>query len=408
MREFNRSKPHSFQRNNGGGRFGRPSSSRFGKPARRGFSGENIAHTRYVKKAAPIAEQPEFTPKHTFNDFGFPEIIARGIEAKGYTKPTPIQDEAMGPIMEGRDVVAIANTGTGKTATFLLPILSKMFTDRRQKALVLIPTRELAVQVDDELRAFSRNMQIRSVLTMGGASITQQMHLLRKNPQFVIATPGRLKDLINRRAINLADFHTVVLDEVDRMVDIGFLPDVRMIVSHLAEERQSLFFSATVTPEIDSVIRTFAKDPVKISVRTQETAATIDQDVVKVEHGKEKLWKLFDIARDRAHNKILVFVRTKRGADQLSNDLYDEGFHVAAIHGDRSQGQRTRALADFKMGKIRMLVATDVAARGIDIPDVSLVINYDEPGTYADYVHRIGRTGRAGKAGKALTFVVGR
>lgn len=399
-------------------RFGGHSSGKFGGPRSSGrgggfarksrFSDERIDSTRYVKKAvAPKAEEV-YAPTHTFADFDIDRRIKENLLAHGYTIPTPIQDQAIKPILEGRDVVAIANTGTGKTATFLLPTLTKIHATRGERALILVPTRELAQQVADELRMFSRNMPVHSLIAIGGMSISQQISLLRRNPQFLIATPGRLKDLIQRNAISLSQFRTVILDEVDRMVDIGFLPDVRFIVDKLAKPRQSLFFSATATPEIHSIIASFATDPVTISVKKTETASSVEQDVVKIERGKEKVWKLFDLARDKAHAKMLVFVRTKRGADQLSRELYDEGFFVSSIHGNKSQGQRTRAIADFKNGRIRILVATDVAARGIDIPDVSLVVNYDEPATYSDYVHRIGRTGRAGKAGKALTFVIGR
>lgn len=384
------------------------SRGRFGGYAKRKPShSASIDPRAYVMKAAPVTEAEVFTPKHSFADFKLDHKILTNITKSGYTNPTPIQDEAIEPILEGSDVVAIANTGTGKTATFLLPTLTKIMRDRRERALVMVPTRELAIQVREELEKFAQGTGIRSLLVMGGSNIVSQMKGLKSNPSFVIATPGRLKDLINRNAINLSSFRTVVLDEVDRMVDIGFLPDVRFIVGKLASPRQSLFFSATMTNDIRSVLQTFTQNPVNISVKKTETALTVDQDIVRVERGKEKLWKLVELAEVREYLKILVFVRTKRGADQLAKELTYERFRVAAIHGNKAQGARNRALSDFKTSKVQLLVATDVAARGIDIPNVNLVVNYDEPATYEDYVHRIGRTGRAGKTGKALTFVVG-
>ena len=380
-----------------------------------GFKRNRPAHSAqidpraYVLKAAPQTEvKEEFIPKHQFSDFPMSPRLLQNVTAHGYKTPTPIQDEAMSSVFEGKDVVAIANTGTGKTAAFLLPIIEKLLNKHDEKALIMVPTRELAMQVEDELFAFTRGINVRSLLAIGGTNIMRQIHGLKTNPRIVIATPGRLKDLIERNLINLSQFRTVVLDEVDRMVDIGFLPDVRFIVSKLATPRQSLFFSATITPEIRSVLQTFAPSPVNISVKKTETQLLVDQDVVRVDSGKDKLWKLVEIAENRDYTKILVFVRTKRGADQLAKELDYERFRVAAIHGNKAQGARTRALADFKQSRVQILVATDVAARGIDIPDVNLVVNFDEPSTYEDYVHRIGRTGRAGKTGKALTFLVGR
>ncbi len=396
---YNRS--HSFRRG--------PARRGFGH-ARRPFGAKAapLAPQKYVQKAEEVAPEAPFIPVHSFADFNLGTQILKNLEVKGYKQPTPIQDQVILPIIEGKDVVAIANTGTGKTAAFLLPVIQKMIGNPHLKALVLVPTRELAVQVEEECYAFAKNMNIKSMIAIGGAGISKQIYDLRRNPQFLIATPGRLKDLIQRNAVNLSQFKIVILDEVDRMVDVGFLPDVRFIVGKLAQPRQSLFFSATVTPEIESIINSFAKDAVKISVRKTETAKTVDQDIVKVKSLKEKLWKLYELARDKEHSKMLVFVRTKHGADQISRELDREGFFVSAIHGNKSQYQRTRAISDFKQGRVRVLVATDIAARGIDIPDISLVVNFDEPATYADYVHRIGRTGRAGKKGRALTFIVSR
>ncbi len=401
FQNYNRNRNSRFSpRGNFGGGFNR---------SRRPAHSAQIDPRAYVLKAPLQTEvKEEYVPKHQFSDFPLSDRLLQNVLAHGYKTPTPIQDEAMLHVCEGQDVVAIANTGTGKTAAFLLPIIEKITQKHDEFALIMVPTRELAIQVEDELFAFTKGINVRSLLAIGGTNIMRQIHGLRTNPRVVIATPGRLKDLIERNLINLSKFRTVVLDEVDRMVDIGFLPDVRFIVGKLATPRQSLFFSATITPEIRSVLQTFAPNPINISVKKTETTLLVDQDVVKVDTGKDKLWKLVEIAENRDYTKILVFVRTKRGADQLAKELNYERFRVAAIHGNKAQGARTRALDDFKSSRVQILVATDVAARGIDIPNVNLVINYDEPGTYEDYVHRIGRTGRAGKTGKALTFLVGR
>jgi len=369
-------------------------------------SDESISSSRYTNKAMEQKEEAPYVPTHTFADFALNDRLKQNIIARGYTTPTPIQDQAIPVLLEGRDVIGIANTGTGKTAAFLLPLINKIMTNPEEKALILVPTRELAVQVEDEFRAFSKGLQVRAILCIGGASITQQMFFLRKNPHIVIGTPGRIKDLIERNALRLTQFKNVVLDEVDRMVDIGFIHDVKYMVSLMSPTRQSFFFTATVSRDIEPIVASFLNDPVTVSVKKNETAAHIEQDVIHVKTAREKLDKLTDMLKNRELSKVLVFVRTKKGAEQLAKTLDKEGYFSSSIHGNKTQGQRMRALRDFKENKIKVLVATDVAARGIDIPDVTHVINFDEPGTYTDYVHRIGRTGRATKSGKAFTFVI--
>jgi len=270
----------------------------------------------------------------------------------------------------------------------------------------MVPTRELAAQISDELKSFSQNIRLTKVLCIGGASMNQQVYALRSNPNVIIGTPGRLKDLINRRLINMSQIKTVVLDEVDRMVDIGFIRDMEYILGLLPHERQSLFFSATVSPQIAGIIKSFSNDPLTISVKTHETAANVEQDIIKVRDAGDKMEKLHAMLRQEEFKKVLIFGRTKWGVEKLSNSLTQNGFLATSIHGNKSQGQRQRALMEFKQNRLQILVATDVAARGLDIEDVSHVINFDEPATYTDYVHRIGRTGRGNKLGKALTFVM--
>ena len=365
--------------------------------------GEDLNPMMFVLKAVP-AEEEVYVPKKTFSDFGFSDQLKRNISGRGYTRLTPIQDQAMGLLLEGRDLVGLANTGTGKTAAFLLPLINKVSRDRREKVLIVAPTRELAMQIQDELRQFCGGIGIGSVLCIGGASIGQQIEGLRRGPNFVIGTPGRIKDLEQRRVLRLGEYNNVVLDEVDRMLDMGFIHDVRRIVSKLPKQRQSLFFSATLPEKTKDLMKEFLVNPVTVSVTNGATARNVDQDIIRV-GGRDKVEILHQLLREEGFNKVLVFGRTKWGINKLEKALLDRGHRTAAIHGNKSQGQRTKALAMLKNNQIRILLATDVAARGIDVSDITYVINYDVPGSYDDYVHRIGRTGRAGKPGVALTFV---
>jgi ATP-dependent RNA helicase RhlE len=308
--------------------------------------------------------------------------------------------------MAGRDLIGLANTGTGKTAAFLLPVMQRMLHKQAERCLILVPTSELAMQIEDEFRMFARGLGLYATLVVGGASINRQLEQLRRRPQFIVATPGRLKDLLENYGASVHDFDVLVLDEADRMLDMGFIRDIRSIMSHLRDERQTLFFSATITPDIEQLLGTILRDPVTVSVRKGVTSDHVDQDVVRIDGGKEaKEDKLVELLEGPEFTKVLVFGETKWGVQRLADRLTKRGLRVAAIHGNKSQPQRQRALNDFKAGKVQALIATDVAARGLDISGVSHVINYDAPKQYEDYVHRIGRTGRAGAVGKALTFV---
>lgn len=358
----------------------------------------------FIKKSANISTE-KYTSLKTFSDFELTDKLKRNIFEHGYTSPTKIQDQTIPHLLNGRDVIGIANTGTGKTAAFLIPLVNKSFLDRNERVLIVTPTRELAMQIADELRAFMKGMDLDAVLCIGGANMDRQEKKLYHNPHFVIGTPGRLKDLIERRKLNLNLFRNIVLDEVDRMVDIGFIHDVKYFISLLPKKRQSLFFSATISPKVKEILQSFVIDPVTISVKQQDTSENVDQDIVRVNGSINKIDTLHNLLTNDGFDKVLIFGRTKWGIEKLTRDLITRGFRAAAIHGNKTQGQRQRALEQFKQNDISILLATDVASRGLDIENVTHVINYDAPETYDDYIHRIGRTGRAGKKGIALTFV---
>lgn len=358
----------------------------------------------FVKKAVDSTEE-EFVATKKFSDFPLIDKLHRNISEHGYIDPTAIQEQAIPQIIEGRDLIGIANTGTGKTAAFLISLINKSYLDRNQRVLIVVPTRELAIQIADEYKIFAKGTDLDVVALIGGANIKRQKMVLRHSPHFVIATPGRLKDLINQRSINLMLFQNIVLDEVDRMVDIGFIHDIKFIISHLPRKRQSLFFSATIDKRTDEILKSFVTNPVTVSVKRGNTADNVDQDIIKVSDKNKKIEVLHDLLIQPDFEKVIIFGRTKWGMEKLSRALVQRGFRSAAIHGNKTQNQRQRALNDFKEDRINVLIATDVASRGIDIEDVTHVINYDAPTSYDDYVHRIGRTGRAGKKGVALTFV---
>jgi superfamily II DNA/RNA helicase len=358
-----------------------------------------------VNKAVITEETDHFVPEHRFADFHIEESLKKNVTAKGYELPTPIQDRAIPHVLKGSDVVGIAQTGTGKTAAFLIPLIHKVISQRGQQVLIVVPTRELAIQIDSELREFVKGMRIFSVTCVGGVGLGAQVSALRHPNQFVIGTPGRLKDLVERKSLRLKEYQTIVLDEADRMLDMGFIRDMRAIMNAMPSPRQTLFFSATLSPEIEKLIHEFLHDPVRIKVATQVTADSIDQNVVNIPRGGNKIEILSTLLKQPDFDKVLVFGRTKHGVEGLAKKLSQMGFKAESIHGNKSQGQRQKALSLFKQDHVRVLVATDVAARGLDIRGVSHVINFDLPATHDDYVHRIGRTGRAGKPGKALTFL---
>ena len=390
------------RRNSGGG--GRPG----GRSRYQGRGGPKLSPldiSSFINKAAIITEKVEhFVPEHQFSDFKIDARIIRTLEKNGYQQPTPIQDKIIPHILNGRDVVGLANTGTGKTAAFLLPLIQRFVAAKDKQALILTPARELALQIDQEFRIFSRGLGLYSVVCVGGANINTQIRELRYFNNLIIGTPGRTIDLINRKCLRLGEIATVVLDEADQMLDMGFINDIRLIMTHVPKERHTLCFAATMSRTIEGLIQNFLNNPITISVKTQDTSKNVEQDIVKV-RGLDKVEMLHNILNDPEFKKVLVFGRTKHGVEKLSKKLLSRGFKAESIHGNKSHGQRQRALKRFKENQSQVLVATDVAARGLDIDSVSHVINYDLPATYDDYIHRIGRTGRGTKKGKALTFV---
>lgn len=390
----------------GGYAVGRGGRSRGAYGSRGGYSSSND-YSKYISKAIEVKEEV-YEPKHKFLDFPLNAKLQGNIAEQGYVVPTPIQDESIPLLLDGRDVVGIANTGTGKTAAFLIPLINKTIvggSQNMQQSLIVVPTRELAMQVEEEFLKLGGNMRLFSACLVGGMDIRRQIKRLQKPNHFIIGTPGRLVDLVERRVLDLSKVQNVVLDEVDRMLDMGFLPDVQFLIDKLPKERQSLFFSATMDKAVEPIMKKLLIDPVTVSVKKGITSQNVDQDIIRVERGVNKVDLLHELLNKGELSKVLIFCQTKRAVERLYNDLLDRGFKVESIHGDKTQGRRKIALEKFKAGRVDILVATDVAARGIDVQDISHVINYEAPISYDDYIHRIGRTGRAGKKGKALTFV---
>ena len=359
----------------------------------------------FINKAAASSSPEEvFVPEHSFADFGLNSLLLRSIEQKGYVQPTPIQDKIIPLVLEGKDVVGLSNTGTGKTAAFLIPLIEKVLQNPREQILIVTPTRELALQIEQELLSITKHMRIYSITCVGGEYIGMQIRRLRHKNNFIIGTPGRLIDLVKRGTRILNEVHTVVIDEADRMLDMGFVNDIRFLMTHVPEERQTLCFAATMSETIEALIDDFLKNPNTISVKRTETPRNIEQGIVRI-GGLNKVDVLHDLLQHSEFKKVLVFGRTKRGVEKLSRMLTRRGVKVESIHSDKTQAQRKRALLNFKQNRAQALVATDVAARGLDIDGVTHVINYEIPETYDDYIHRIGRTGRGTSRGKALTFV---
>ncbi|MFV0485538.1 MAG: DEAD/DEAH box helicase [Candidatus Saccharimonadales bacterium] len=366
-----------------------------------------INPNKFVNKATINEQTAEiYQAKHRFADFPFSKILHENIYSKKYEVPSAIQDQAIPLIMEGKDVIGLANTGTGKTAAFLLPIIEKHSQNVEPFSVVILaPTRELAQQIDGQFRIFSTNLGMKSVLLVGGSNIDRQMAYLQRKPAVVIATPGRIMDLINRKKVPLNNVGTFVLDEADRMLDMGFVGDVRKIASLMPAQKQTLFFSATMTPRVEQLTKEFLVKAATISVVTASTSERVDQDIIEAYSKEDKMTTLLNLLQKSEFEKVLLFGKTKFGVQRLSERLCKQDIASVAIHGNKSQSQRQNALRQFATGKARVMVATDVAARGLDIPNVSHVINFDQPATYEDYVHRIGRTGRGSATGIALTFV---
>ena len=353
----------------------------------------------------------------TFDQLGLIDPILRALQEEGSSTPTPIQAQAIPSLLEGRDLLGCAQTGTGKTAAFAIPILQQLEKLRKEnpgsfnnrgrkdiKALILTPTRELAIQIEDSFKAYGRHLSLQHLVVFGGVSQHAQTEGLKRGVDVLVATPGRLLDLINQGFIDLGHIQLFVLDEADRMLDMGFVHDVKKVIAKLPRQRQSLFFSATMPPEIVGLANSILQNPVKVEVTpVSSTAETVEQLVFIVDKVDKKSL-LNHVLKDKSIQRALVFTRTKHGADKVVRDLEKTGVRAAAIHGNKSQNARQKALSDFKASQIRILVATDIAARGIDVDDLSHVINFELPNIPETYVHRIGRTGRAGASGRAISF----
>jgi ATP-dependent RNA helicase RhlE len=369
----------------------------------------NNLHRERARQRAASTRSPM-----TFDTLGLSADLLRTVAEEGYTQPTPVQEKAIPLVLAGKDVLAAAQTGTGKTAAFTLPILDRLrehantsFSPARHpvRALILVPTRELAMQVDESVRTYGRTVPLRSTVVYGGMPMEPQIKALRGGIEILVATPGRLLDLVGQRVANLGQVEILVLDEADRMLDMGFLPDIQRITALLPEKRQNLMFSATFSDEIRRLSRTILNNPDEVEVAPRNaTVDAIRQIVYPVDRDRKEALLAHLIRKDDLR-QLLVFTRTKIGATRLATWLDRQGLNAVAIHSDRSQPERTRALAEFKSGEIRVLVATDVAARGLDIDDLPHVVNFELPWNPQDYVHRIGRTGRAGATGEAISLV---
>jgi ATP-dependent RNA helicase RhlE len=343
-----------------------------------------------------------------FTTLGLGAKLTQAIKEQGYVEPTPIQAKAIPVILSGRDVIGVAQTGTGKTAAFVLPLLERLSlaqAERRMRVLVIAPTRELVVQIEENIRAYGRHLHLRYATVFGGVGEGPQIQALRRGVDLVVATPGRLIDLMEQRHVDVSALQVLVLDEADRMLDMGFLPPIRRIVAATPSPRQTLLFSATMSKEIEAVSKEFLKSPVLVEIGARSTAAeAVTQWVVEVSMAG-KTPALIHLLQDAALESVLVFSRTKHGADRIARKLEVAGIRTATLHSNRTQGQRLAALKRFKSGEVRVLIATDIAARGIDVDGISHVINFDFPPQPEDYVHRIGRTGRMQSIGDAISFV---
>lgn len=361
--------------------------------------------SQFINTNPVDVKEEVYVAKHTFKSFGIDNRMVRTIADMGITTPSPIQDQIIPEILNGNDVIGLAETGTGKTAAFLVPLIEMTNKTYKRQTLILTPTRELALQVEAEFRKLSKGFKQYSTVCVGGTNIRPQIQGLRRTNHFIIGTPGRVLDLLDRGHIDPLKITTVVLDEADRMLDMGFIHDMRKILENIPKEKETLFFSATMTKDAEKIVNDFLRNPVCISVKKKDVTNSIEQDVVRHGH-HDKYETLLTLLKDTDEFKrVIIFGSMKHSVEKLAKQLSGDGVVAESIHGNKSHGQRQRSLSRFKSGNARVLVATDVAARGIHVDNVSHVINYDLPNTFEDYVHRIGRTGRGSNRGKALTFV---
>lgn len=374
--------------------------------SRPGLKASTLDPTRLVKEANQT-EVKEFRSDRLIKELPIDTKLKQCLEDKGYERPTEIQDRTLEALLQGRDLLGIAQTGTGKTGAYLVPIIEQLLHKRiNPYALVVVPTRELALQVEEEFKSMAKGLGLYSACFIGGTNINRDMQVLRRPSHIVIATPGRLLDLTNRRVLDLSKFKTLVLDEFDRMLDMGFVRDVNRIIDGMHQRNQTMLFSATLDKTQHSLINSILHNHITVKVSSGDrTGDNIDQDIIRLKSGEDKFKVLHDMLSQEDFNKVLLFEETKHRVSKLCVKLNRAGIPADQIHGNKSQNARQAALKAFKQGRVRVLVATDVASRGLDISDVSHVINYQVPQTHDSYIHRIGRTGRAGKVGKAFTFV---
>lgn len=382
------------------------STAAYNKPANNKKKESTLDNRVFVKKAVH-ADEKKYETEVLVKDLVVNDKIKQNLLAKGYVKPTEIQEKTLNAILAGRNVMGLAQTGTGKTAAFLVPILHNLVnTAPAFQVLIVIPTRELAVQIESELKSITKGMNIYSQVFIGGTSVNRDREKLRRPSHFIIGTPGRLLDMANQRALRFDQFNTLVLDEFDRLLDMGFSTDIQKMVSAMRNRQQTVLFSATEEPSQKKLIGELLSNPVEVRVSVKNsTGDHIDQEIIHVANGENKMDVLAGMINQPDFQKVIVFAETKRWVSKVCKELKRRGIKTDEIHGNKSQNYRQKALNDFKAEKIKVLVATDVAARGLDIEEVSHVINYQKPKNFDSYIHRIGRTGRAGKSGKAYTFV---
>ncbi len=368
---------------------------------------EQLDPSLFVKKAVKKAEEMKYESDRTYDAFELVPILKKNIKDKKYSKPTQIQDGAIEPILEGKDLLGIAQTGTGKTAAFLIPLINRFFTTRKHfRAIIIVPTRELALQIEEEFVSLTKGMRLNSVCFIGGTNINRDLRVAPKHFDLLIGTPGRINDLADRGVLKMSNFQVLVLDEFDRLLDMGFKKDLNKIVNNIGDRDQTLLFSATIEKEQQKLIDELLHYPEEVRVsRGDVTGDHIEQNIVEPEEGQSKINKLIQMVMDDSFSKVIVFAETKRWVNTVAKKLNQAGIDAGQIHGDKSQNYRVKALKAFKDGKVKVLVATDVASRGLDISEVTHVINYHPPRSYDSYIHRIGRTGRAGKGGMAFTFI---
>jgi ATP-dependent RNA helicase RhlE len=383
--------------------------TRFGQRNRKNVDSrtQRKDYSKYINKHAAVNEEvASYESNNEFFDFELDESLLKLIRNKNYQQPTEIQDRAIPSVLEGRDIVGIAGTGTGKTAAFVIPLVEQLISEPvNNYALIIAPTRELASQINTEWRSLTRGMNLYSTCLIGGASMSESIRSLKKTNHLVVGTPGRLLDMSRRGLLRFENFKVLVLDEFDRMLDMGFSKDIQSIHEQMVNKQQTLLFSATIDKDQDRLIREMTSDPLRITInQPQDASARVEQDVFHV-NGLDKFEAVKGIIDAPENRKTLLFCETKRNADKILKRLNAQNIQTDVIHGDKTQRVREKALRKFRNGQIRVLVATDVVARGIDVSDVDLVSNYEIPRNYTDYIHRIGRTGRAGKTGRAITMV---